>query len=146
MQEAYLVPTECARLLSGPNPALPFLPKSTSSSSHQGNLYQTGHSINRAPSPRAMCPSGRLELGVSPPGCQGFCICLPRQTFLLFSHPQTRRSRRAVCASCRAQTRGLPGFPQPPFKQGSFTGQGGQGMDQDKDHNFATPGLKSERD
>jgi len=42
MLEPYLAPTECARLSSGPNPVLPFLPKSTSTSSHQGHLQQTG--------------------------------------------------------------------------------------------------------
>lgn len=140
MQEAYLVPTECARLLPGPNPALPFLPKSISSPSHQGNPYQTGHSINRAPSPRTMCPSGWMELGLSPPGCQGFCICLPWRTFLLFSYPQTRRSCRAAWLPAERRTRGLPGFPQAEYQLHVLRDPRAASLArEDKDHNFATP-------
>lgn len=159
VQEPYLAPTEHARLLPGSNLVLLFLPKSVSSSSHQGNPYQAGHGINRALSVRkGICcvPAGGWSLEHLLMGVKGFCICLPRQT-LLFSHPQTRQSGTAACAACRGQDKEAGRIPSttlqveyqlhvPEGPQGSFTGQRGEGMDQDKDHNFATPKLKLERD
>lgn len=118
MQEAYLVPTECARLLPGPNPALPFLPKSISSRLHtkETRTRQDTASIGH-PVPGLCVPVGGwslerplLAVKASASACLG-------RLFSSFPTPRPGSHVEWSVLPVECRTRGLPGFPQPPFKQ-----------------------------
>lgn len=109
MQELYLAPTECATLLPGPNSALPFLPKSTSSSSHQGNPSQTEHSTNRAPSPRTMqggihcVPAGAWSSDCPLPCAKASAFACLGRHFSTFCRPGSQVQQSALPAGAVGQ-------------------------------------------
>lgn len=118
MQEPFLVPTECARLLQGPNLMLPFLPNPFQFHTKEIHTRQD-HSINWASSPKTakrktmLCPSeSQIELGVSPPEHQDFCICLPQHSLFLFAILRPDSEAQLSMLPAEGRTRGLAAFPQ----------------------------------
>lgn len=144
MQEPYLVPTECARPLPGPNPALPFPSKPISSSSHQGKPYQTGDSINRAPRARTttrgmrQVPAGGRSSERPLPGAKASALAALAGVSPAFPSPDPAVWRRAAGGRPGAGQGGWQGAlqhpsspPRPQGTPGRLRGQRGEGMDQD---------------
>lgn len=113
MQEPYLVPTECDRPLPGPSPALPFLSKSISSSSHQGKPYRTGGSTNRAPRPgtttRGMrqVPAGGRSSERPLPGVKASALAAPAGISPAFPLPEPPSLAQSAWGPAGGRT-GLP--------------------------------------
>lgn len=149
MQDPYLAPDKCARLLPGPNPALLFLPKSVSSSPCQGNPQQPGHGISRAP--RSMkrgfrcIPVGGWSSEYSPLSVKASVLGLSRH----FWFPRLG-GQGQWCWWLRAGQVGWQDSPNHPSSRRSAPNPGRTAeepqphcperkrMDRDNDHSFAT--------